>query len=178
MRVTVVVGNPKPLSRTRLVGEEVARQAIAAAGYTGPVELQVVELGELAGELFDFASPRVKAVVAQVSASDLVVVASPTYKATYTGLLKAFLDWMGQTALAGAVAVPVMVGGNPVHALAPEVFLRPLLVEVGAMTPPRGLFMLEGDLDRLDEVVAGWADGAGEALRRTLGGAPGSRAHA
>ena len=167
LKVVVVVGNPKVASRTRTVGEEVARQA-AAAGGVDDFDMAIVELGEVGGELFDFGSARVKALVDRVSEADLVVVASPTYKASYTGLLKAFLDWFGQTALHGAVAVPVMVGGNPVHSLAPEVFLRPLLVEVGAMVPTRGLFMLEADMDRLTDVVAEWAEVARPALARTL----------
>ena len=61
-----------------------------------------------------------------------MVVASPTYKATYTGLLKSFLDRYGNNALAATTCVPLMTGAAPIHALAPEAYLRPLLVELGA----------------------------------------------
>jgi len=70
--------------------------------------------------------------------SDLVVVASPTYKATYTGILKSFFDRYNSDALVGTVSIPVMTGAAPIHALAPEVHLRPLLVELGSSTPTRG----------------------------------------
>ena len=96
----------------------------------------------------------------RVAAADVVVLACPTYKATYTGLLKAFLDNYGNDGLAGCRAVPVMVGAAPQHALAPEVHLRPLLVELGASVPSRGLYVLESQMDDLDDVVAGWADQA------------------
>ena len=83
----------------------------------------------------------------------LVVVASPTYKASYTGLLKSFLDWFGTTDLDGVTAVPVMVGAGLQHSLAVEVHLRPVLVELGRHCPTRGLYVTEDQLDQLDELV-------------------------
>jgi FMN reductase len=163
LKVVVVCGNPKANSRTLGVAEEVARQAAAAAGRT-EVTTHITDLAVLGGELFDWSSDSVKAEVAALSGSSLAVIASPTYKATYTGL-----DWFGQTGLAGVVAIPVMVGGAAVHALAPEVFLRPLLVEIGAIVPTRGLFVLDGELDQLSATVSTWAEGASDALRRILG---------
>lgn len=168
LKVVVVCGNPKANSRTLGVAEEVARQAAAAAGRDN-VETHVIDLANLGGQLFDWSSAEVKAEVAALSSADLAVIATPTYKATYTGLLKSFLDWFGQTGLATVVAIPVMVGGSAIHALAPEVFLRPLLVEIGAIVPTRGLFVLDGELDQLSATVATWAEGAGNALQRLLG---------
>jgi FMN reductase len=167
LKVVVVCGNPKAKSRTLGVAEEVARQAAAAAGRTD-VNTHITDLADLGGQLFDWSSEAVKAEIAALSGAHLAVVASPTYKATYTGLLKSYLDWFGQTGLATVVAIPVMVGGAAVHALAPEVFLRPLLVEIGAIVPTRGLFILDGELDQLTTTVASWAEGAADPLRRLL----------
>jgi FMN reductase len=165
--VAVIVGNPKPRSRTLAVAERVAAVALAAAGLAaGPPN--VVDLALLGPQLFDFGSAAVRAEVDAVSAADLVVVASPTYKATYTGLLKAFLDHFSTTSLAGVTAVPVMVAAAPVHALAVEVHLRPLLVELGATVATRGLCVLEAQLDDLDAVVRPWAAAAAPALRALL----------
>jgi len=108
-----------------------------------------------------------------VSGCSLLVVASPTFKASYTGLLKCFLDWFGTTGLSGAVTVPVMVGAGPAHALAVEVHLRPVLVEIGATLPTRGLYVTEPDLARLDDVIGVWLEEAAPALRRALGQANG-----
>jgi FMN reductase len=83
--------------------------------------------------------------VAAVQASDLSVVASPTYKATYTGLLKLFLDRIPGGALAGVTAVPLMLGGHWRHALAADLLLKPVLVELGATCPTRGLFLPESE---------------------------------
>lgn len=168
LKVVVVCGNPKANSRTLGVAEEVARQAASAAGREN-VSTHIIDLANFGGQLFDWSSEAVKAEVAALSGADLAVIASPTYKASYTGLLKSFLDWFGQTGLAGVVAVPVMVGGSAIHALAPEVFLRPLLVEIGAIVPTRGLFILDGELDQLSTTVGTWAEGATNALSRLLG---------
>jgi FMN reductase len=77
------------------------------------------------------------------------VVASPTYKATYTGLLKLFLDRFPGNGLDGVVAVPLMLGAGPAHALAPEVFLKPVLAELGALLPTRALYLLDSDFDEV-----------------------------
>jgi FMN reductase len=168
LNIVVVCGNPKANSRTLGVAEEVAKQAASAAGR-GNVSTHIIDLANFGGQLFDWSSESVKAAVAALSAADLAVIASPTYKASYTGLLKSFLDWFGQTGLANVVAVPVMVGGSAVHALAPEVFLRPLLVEIGAIVPTRGLFILDAELEQLSTTVGAWAEGATNALTRLLG---------
>ena len=132
------------------------------------VEPHVVELAELAGELFAFPSEASDVAVSLVRSSDLLVVASPTYKATYTGLLKAFFDRFGSNALAGVVAVPVMLGGAPIHMLAVDTHLHPLLLELGASCPTRGLFILESELDQLDAVVGTWRDANQPILQRLM----------
>jgi FMN reductase len=161
--IGVVVGNPKPGSRTRTVAETVAAAAAEAAGLAGADRL-TLDLAELGPELFDWSSERVRHAVDAVRRCALAVVASPTYKASYTGLLKSFLDWFATTDLAGVVVVPVMVGAAPQHALAVEVHLRPVLVELGATLPTRGLYVMESQLAELDAVVASWVEEAGPRL--------------
>ena len=135
-RVAVVVGNPKPASRTLDAALLVARELVDADPDL------VVDLGTLGPAVLDWQDSEVASLVEQVGSADLVVVASPTYKATYTGLLKVFLDrFAGGTGLRG-VAVPLMLGAAPGHALAPEASLRPLLAELGGTTV-RGLYVLE-----------------------------------
>lgn len=67
-----------------------------------------------------------------VARSQIPVIASPTYKASYTGRLKAFLDRYGDGGLGSCIAVPLMTGGSRDHSLAVDLLLRPLLVELGA----------------------------------------------
>lgn len=155
MSTTVLVGNPRRASRTSLAAVSAARAATRIAG--GGSEPHVIELAELAPRLFPGSDPAVAEAVRRVTETDLLVVASPTYKATYTGLLKAFLDRIDTGALARVVALPLMVVGSPAHALAVEVHLRPLLVELGATVVTPGLAVAESDLPRIDELTAAWA---------------------
>ncbi len=168
--VGVIVGNPKPRSRTLIVAESVAGAAAGAAGLSS-AERTTVDLADLGPHLFDWSSAAVRAAVDAVRSCTLAVVASPTYKAGYTGLLKSFLDWFGTTDLDGVTVVPVMVGAGLQHALSVEVHLRPVLVELGATMPTRGLYVVEDELDSLDQVVGGWLIEAGPRLRAAVSGA-------
>ena len=149
-RVAVVVGNPRPASRTLAAATRLAQELAGAEPDL------VVDLGVLGGAVLDWQDAEVASLVDRVGTADLVVVACPTYKATYTGLLKAFLDrFDGGTGLRGVV-VPLMLGAGPTHALAPELTLRPVLAELGATTV-RGLYVLD---DRYDDpaAYADWLD--------------------
>ena len=150
-RVAVVVGNPRAGSRTLAAALRVAGE------LTGTSPDLVVDLATLGTSLLDGQDPAVADLVEQVRAVDLVVVASPTYKATYTGLLKVFLDRFPADGLRGVVAVPLMLGAGPGHALAPELGLRPLLGELGATVPVRGLYVLDSASDD-PAAYAAWLD--------------------
>ena len=153
--VGVVVGNPKPRSRTYQAALAVAER------LSGAQPGLVVDLADFGTGLLDPDDAAVSRAVAEVRALALLVVASPTYKATYTGLLKVFLDRFPSNALSGVVAVPVMLGAGPGHALAPEVHLKPVLVELGASTPTRALYLLDTAYDDpavLDPWVERWRE--------------------
>lgn len=158
MDIVAVIGNPNPGGRTTRVAEAVG--AAIAAGVDDGATMETIELAEIAAHLFEWGNDDVAALTARVASADVIVAACPTYKATYTGLLKAFLDNYGNDGLAGCRAVPVMVGAAPNHALAAEVHLRPLLVELGASVPSRGLYVLESQVDDLDAVIGPWAEQA------------------
>jgi len=88
-------------------------------------------------------------------------------QATYTGLLTLFLDrFAGGTGLTGA-AVPLVLGAGPAHALAPEVYLRPLLTELGAVVPVRGLYVLDTQYDR-PEAYTDWFASAMPMIKNVL----------
>lgn len=137
----VVVGNPKPASRTLTAATYVATQ------LTGAEPDLMVDLATLGTAVLDWSDETVAGLVEQVGKADLVVFASPTYKAAYTGLLKLFLDrFAGGTGLSG-LAIPLMLGGSPAHSLAPELALRPVLTEIGGTVPGRGLYVVDSAFD-------------------------------
>lgn len=157
----VIVGNPKPQSRTRDAAERLA-SALGATATT-------IEVSELGAGVLGFGDPVVAEAVAQVQDADLVIAASPTFKGTYSGLLKLFLDQFSTaTGLAGQVGIPLMLGGGPTHALAPELTLKPVLVELGAVCPAQGLYQLDSryaEEGALDTWVTAWAPAIHASLR-------------
>jgi FMN reductase len=116
---TIVVGNPKANSRTLESARVVTAAIVEAVGWRD-VAPREIDLALVAGEIFEWQSAAVAAHVDVFLRSRLAVVASPIYKATYSGLLKAFLDRISQGELHDVVVVPLMVGGSAHHALAVE----------------------------------------------------------
>lgn len=150
LQVTIVVGNPKPASRTRHVAELLVAKLLAPGAY----HLEVIDLAEHTDAIFAWPSDEMAVLNSRVAESDLAVFASPTYKATYTGLLKAFLDRYPANGLAGVIAIPVHTGADFTHAMGPTFTLSPLLAELGATVPGRGLYVALTQFDKLDEVVS------------------------
>jgi len=156
LRFVVIVGNPRPASRTLTVAATAASAVTRAAGL--PEHHLTIDLCVLARHLLlPEPSPAVEEALDQVTGADLLLVVSPTYQGTYTGLLKVFLDRVPHRALDRAVALPLMLMGLAGHVPAVDTYLRPLLVELGATVPVPGLAVLESELDRLDSVLGPWA---------------------
>ena len=154
--IGALVGNPRPASRTlnaALAVREAIRLSLTERGRQVAIDGPLVEAAQLAEEVFTPGSDRVRSALTELSTADILIVASPTYKATYTGLLKAVLDQAPGGWLQGTLAVPLLVAASDRHALAVEVHLRPLLVELGALVPGPGIFLnqsvLDGDQDAL-----------------------------
>ena len=99
----------------------------------------------------------------------LAVVATPVYKASYTGLLKAFFDRFPNGGLRNVIAIPVVVSASPGHSFVAEHVLRPLLVELGAVVPVRAFAITERQLDDLHAVIGSWADEADPVLSQLTG---------
>lgn len=149
MRTAVVCGNPKPHSRTLEAACLVAERLTGA-----PAEL-VLDLIELGPHLLGWGDEISAAAVESVRKCDVAVYASPTYKGSYTGLLKLFLDLVPTDGLAGQIAFPLMLGAAMGHAMAPDLLLKPVLVELGASCPARGLYLLETDYTS-ETIIDAW----------------------
>ncbi len=161
MITTVLVGNPKPASRT------LEAATLVATAIAGSVQ-HAIDLADFGPKLLDWADADVAAAIATCASSDLLVVGSPTYKGSYTGLLKLFLDRVdGGTGLAGVTTVPLMLSANPAHALAPELLLKPILVELGAVVPVQGLSLSDRQYAEPDSFAA-WLDRWRPAFGRLL----------
>lgn len=160
---TVLIGNPKRHSRTRRVvlrAAELLRADLAGVGVA-LADPRILDLAELAPALFTLPDEQRRAVVVEAldaaGRGHLLLVGSPTYKGTFTGLLKLFVDQLPKRALNGTVAVPLMTAASLAYQHAVESYLRPLLVALGAAVPAVGTCVLEAQFGAPDEVLAGWS---------------------
>ncbi|MFV0257640.1 MAG: NADPH-dependent FMN reductase [Acidimicrobiales bacterium] len=165
--VHVVIGNPKPGGRTTRVAMAVAE---ILADMAGGLEPETVELGEHTATMFDWGDAVLGQLVSDIVEGDALVVASPTYKASFTGLLKAFLDRFPAGSLRGVVTVPVMLGGSERHSLAVDTQLRPVLVELGATMPTEGVYLVDDRVDDLEAELDPWRAAHEAVLAPLLGG--------
>jgi FMN reductase len=157
-QILVVSGNPRPGSRTSVLAVAVGE---ALADGSTPA---VVEVGELGTGLLTPGDPGTAAAVTALREADLLVIATPTYKGSYTGVLKVLLDQLPAQALAGKRAVPVVTAGVAPQAAAAEALLRQLLVELGAEVLP-GVPVTEADLPESKAI----ADRYAAALSKSTG---------
>ena len=144
-RVLSLSGNPRAGSRTGRVAAALGAELHQRLGFPEGHHVHL-DLAELPNPLATDAASTLQAALSAVSGSAVLLVATPTYKATYTGLLKAFVDLLPSAALKGVLAVPVLTLGHPGHTLAADVHLRPLLIELGATTPTAAVTLLDADL--------------------------------
>lgn len=136
-KIVIVSGNPNPTSRT-------LDAACRLGNRFGAAETEIINLSILGARLLERGGAAVRTAKDAVATADLAIFASPTFKGTYTGLLKLFLDqFESGEKLRNVVAVPLMLGGSATHALAVELHLKPILVELGLICPTPGLYQID-----------------------------------
>jgi FMN reductase len=130
MSILLLAGSPSSPSRsTRLL--HYTGERLADLGHR-LVKLHVLDLPAQAVLHADFKNADIKLAQERVREADAVVVATPVYKAAYSGVLKAFLDLLPQDGFAGKLVLPLATGGSQSHMLALDYALRPVLSALGA----------------------------------------------
>ncbi len=139
LNLVAVSGSLQRPSRTLALVEHL----VEAIGDAVPVRVRTVELGtvgpRLAGALYrNQLPPEVEADIAAVEQADVLVVGSPVYRATYSGLFKHFFDFVHHEALVDVPVLLAATGGSERHALVIDHQLRPLFSFFQARTLPLG----------------------------------------
>jgi FMN reductase len=130
MTILLLLGSPTTPSRSNQLLKFVEHR-LKLLGYE-TAELQVKDLPHQALLLADFSNSEIINARELVNAADAVVVATPIYKAAYSGLLKTFLDLLPQDGLAGKIVLPIATAGSQSHMLALDYALRPVLASLSA----------------------------------------------
>ncbi|GEB60244.1 FMN reductase [Streptomyces gardneri] len=151
MKLIVVSAGLSTPSSTRLLADrlaEAARDELAAQGQAPSTE--VVELRELAGDIANrlvtgFPPPRLSAAIDAVTAADGLIVVTPVFAASYSGLFKSFFDVIDPDALSGKPVLIAATGGTARHSLVLEHAVRPLFAYLRAVVVPTALFAASED---------------------------------
>jgi FMN reductase len=140
-RILAIGGSRSPASRTRGVLRQIAVRLQADGHDVACLDTRDLPAAALLSA--DATDPDIRAVVGSVAGSDALVVATPVYNAAYSGLLKALLDLLPRSALAGKAVLPIATGGTMAHVLAIDYALRPVLMSLGAAHVAPGYFLLD-----------------------------------
>ncbi|MFS8514749.1 MAG: NAD(P)H-dependent oxidoreductase, partial [Planifilum fulgidum] len=121
-RIVTISGSPSPSSRTKAVVEYIKGLPEAEGWRTDSIEVRDLPPGDLISARFD--SPPLQNTIRLLEQAEGVIIATPVYKASYTGLLKAYLDLLPRNVLAGKVVWPIAVGGTLAHLLVVDYALK------------------------------------------------------
>ena len=138
-------------SSTRLLADRLTAAAVEELRGRGvQTAVEVVELREHARELADnlltgFPAENLRRAVDAVSGADGLIVVTPVFAASYSGLFKTFTDVLDPEALAGKPVLLAATGGTARHSLALEHAMRPLFSYLRALTVPTAVFAASQD---------------------------------
>lgn len=148
-RILAIAGSPSHPSRTYSLLEYAAQRLQQA-----DIQTEILSARDIAPEDLVFGrydSPALEPIKAKLAEANGVIVATPIYKAAYTGVLKAFLDLLPQEALRGKVVLPIATGGTIAHLLAIDYALKPVLSELKARHILGGVYSVDKQIQRQED---------------------------
>ena len=149
MSVLLIAGSPAERSRSAALLDEAGRRLTRRGALVE--RLQIRNLSPQALLLADLGHPSIASAVRSVAQADVLVVATPVYKAAYSGVLKVFLDLLPQDAFKGKTVLPLATGGSPNHMLALDYALRPVLQSLGARHILSGIYATDAQVTPTDD---------------------------
>ena len=169
LRIVGVSGSLREPSKTT----ELVRGLIAEFGAREQIDARLIAVAAL-GPLFAGAlrredlQPEVEDALRAIETADLLIVASPVYRASFTGLFKHLFDFVGQYALVGTPVLLAATGGGERHALILEHQMRPLFGFFQALTLPVGVYASDADFAGVELASADVRRRIDQAVTRSL----------
>ncbi|MEX3101760.1 MULTISPECIES: NADPH-dependent FMN reductase [unclassified Streptomyces] len=164
--VLSVSGSPSPSSRTGRLLRHLDQRLTAQGHRVIPLDVRTIPAEALLGA--DFQHPAIVEATGLFADADGVVIGTPIYKASYSGVLKALLDLLPQYALTGKTVLPLATGGSTAHVLALDYALRPVLTSMGAAHIVQGWFTLDKDITAHDDGTVTIAPASAGALAEVV----------
>lgn len=146
--ILTIGGSPSTPSRTSAFLEYCTNFLTARDCSVENLNIRDLDPAEVLHGQFNGAT--VQPALAQVAAAQGVIIATPVYKAAYTGVLKAFLDLLPQGALANKAVLPFALGGSPAHSLMLDYAFKPVLAALSAYTILSGVYIIDSQVEHQD----------------------------
>lgn len=146
LNLAVLCGSIQQPSRTLVLCQALLAK-IGAYRTIVPHFVEIAQIGRSLGACLqrsELPAALLKHLIA-VETADIVIAASSVYSASYTGLFKHFVDFMGMDSLAGTPTLLAATGGSPLHGLMIDQQMRPLFAMKQALTLPLGVYATESD---------------------------------
>jgi FMN reductase len=146
--IVIVSGSPSSTSRSERVLHYLGKRVEQEGFSIKHISVKDVDADDL---LFgNFKSEQIKQISFELEQADGVIVGTPVYKSSYSGVLKALIDLLPQDILQDKPVLPLMTGGSPAHLLAIEYTLKPLLASLKGHNV-KGLYYQDSQLDKTKE---------------------------
>jgi FMN reductase len=140
----IITGSPSGSSRTAKLAALVGARLSQVGIDSSLLDVRSLPAEDLLHARAD--APAIKGALERVENARGIIVATPVYKAAYSGLLKTFLDVLPQFGLRNKVVLPLATGGTPAHVLAIDYALRPVLSSLDPLHVVPGLFIVDKQL--------------------------------
>jgi FMN reductase len=147
-KVTIISGSPT--EQTRLNG---VLDYVVNYFETVGLSSEVIHIRNLPAEDLiraNFNSPEIVETQKQIEDSEIVVILTPVYKASFTGVLKTYLDLLPQNGLENKTIIPIAIGGTFGHLLMIDYALKPVLTALGAIHILKGVFIVDSQVKKLE----------------------------
>ncbi|MBP3967088.1 MULTISPECIES: NADPH-dependent FMN reductase [Paenibacillus] len=147
-KVVIISGSPNPISRLNGLTDYAEAKLLGLGWEVSSLHVASLPAEDLVLARWD--SSAIKDANKQIADADAVIVASPVYKASFTGVLKTYLDLLPQTGLEGKVVLPLFIGGTIAHLLTIDYALKPVLSALYARHVSAGVYAVDSQIKKTD----------------------------
>ncbi|MBO9598527.1 MAG: NADPH-dependent FMN reductase [Cohnella sp.] len=143
-KVVVISGSPSGTSRLDGLLKHTIAYLEQSRMQTTVIQVRDLPAEDLLHAKFD--SPAIVRANEAIAEADAVLVCTPVYKASYTGILKAYIDLLPQKGFENKVMLPIAMGGTLAHHLCIDYALKPLMIALGATRILTGMFVVDSQV--------------------------------
>lgn len=151
--IVIISGSPDAASRLNGIIDYVRKQLEDKGFLTKTITVVTLPADDLIQSRFG--SPAIVEANKLVEEAEAVIIASPVYKASYTGVLKTYIDLLPQKGLEGKIITPLFIGGTLAHLLSIDYSLKPVLASMGARHFVSGVYAVDSQVNRILDETGG-----------------------